>query len=314
MTRIEIRPAAAGDVRRVLRNTLAMPGQTLAELESQVTLFLQYAREMALDPTQSWWCIREGHELCACTCVTSPGRTAMILLPAGPVHMAEEHSLCEMVNHVVAAASQDVCLVQCLVAPTDEKNSSALCRAGFMPVAELIYMERGHDAAGLLSVGAVDRSAWQWTSYSPENHADFCHLIAATYVGSRDCPRLTGLRDMEDIMEGHKAAGRFAPHRWRMLLCKGEPMGCILLAENPLRPVMEISYMGVHPAYRGRGLGRVILAEGLEIAHRERITRVTLAVDCKNEPAVNVYQTNGFRETMRRVALVRSCSPNHASA
>jgi len=63
--------------------------------------------------------------------------------------------------------------------------------------------------------------------------------------------------------------------------------------------------MGVHPACRGRGVGRHILDYCLYAAHGEPCQSVTLAVDSNNQPARRLYEEAGFRLTHRRRAMIR---------
>lgn len=306
---IEIRAAGRNETRRVLRTTLATEGQSAAQLEAQVTLFTQYAREMGLDATRSWWCLVNGREVGACTCLEMPGRTATLMLPSGRARTTDEQAIHTLVQHVVAEeVTRDMRVIQCLLEMQDAKNATAVAGAGFREIAELLYLE-WTVAAGGNSLGAMEEPARDaWATFGDESRTAFIRLVEQTYVGSLDCPGLTGLRDIDDIIAGHQAAGRFSPHRWQMLMHDDRPAGCILLAENPLQPVLEIAYMGVHPELRGIGLGRVLLSRGLEIAHREAFTRVTLAVDACNAPALRLYHGTGFRPTARRRAMVWSAT------
>jgi mycothiol synthase len=307
MMPIEIRAAGRNEIRHVLRTTLATEDRSAAQLEAQVTLFLQYAREMGLDATRSWWCLLNGREVGACTCLEMPGRTATLMLPSGRACTMDEEAIRTLVQHVVAEEeTRDMRVIQCLLETQDAKNATAVASAGFREIAELLYLEWTAAARGE-SFGIPEEPARDaWATFGDESRTAFSRLVEQTYVGSLDCPGLTGLRDIDDIIAGHQAAGRFSSHRWQMLIRDGRPAGCILLAENPLQPVLEIAYMGVHPDLRGHGLGRVLLARALEIAHREAFTRVTLAVDACNAPALRLYHGAGFRPTTRRRAMVWS--------
>ena len=54
--------------------------------------------------------------------------------------------------------------------------------------------------------------------------------------------------------------------------------------------------MGVHPDYRGRGVGRRLLAATLEAACRRGIERVELQVLESNEIAISLYKRFGFEQ------------------
>ena len=85
-------------------------------------------------------------------------------------------------------------------------------------------------------------------------HAQFVQAIARSYEQTLDCPALSGARDIQDVVEGHKSVGIFDPQLWSVLLRGDEPLGCLLLAEIPARNGIELVYLGLAPAARGRGL------------------------------------------------------------
>ncbi len=315
MSVIEIRTAGPQELRKVLRMTLATAGQSAAELEGHVTAFLRYAREMSLDLSRHWLCHENGRKIAACTCIESPGRTAMLFLPDGRAGSASAAVIPELVLHVIREESKrDVRLLQCFLDPNDREGRRALEFVGFFQVAELIYMER--PVADLTALAPAEEAkalgfrGATWFTYDKDQHDRFASLIEASYRDSLDCRGLTEIRDIEDVIRGHKAAGRFVPARWLMLCGDDRPLGCILLCENPLQPVLELVYMGVHPEFRRRGIAGHLLWTGLQLAHREGFDKVTMAVDSVNEPALTLYRRFGFSSTMRRTAMIRVINSN----
>jgi ribosomal protein S18 acetylase RimI-like enzyme len=125
--------------------------------------------------------------------------------------------------------------------------------------------------------------------------------LQATYAGSLDMPELEGARGLDDILEGYRSAGLFVPERWRLGLIPGEPEAAavLLLVELPDRDAWEVIYLGLTPAARGRGLGRDVLRHALELAGAH-VPRLELAVDCRNAPAMRLYQAAGFTIRDRR--------------
>jgi GNAT superfamily N-acetyltransferase len=62
--------------------------------------------------------------------------------------------------------------------------------------------------------------------------------------------------------------------------------------------------MGVHPDYRGRGLGRRLLQACIDKAWRKGITRITLEARADNRPAITLYESLGFaHEALKPRAL-----------
>lgn len=306
MSAINVRTAREVEARTVLRLTLAQPGQSAGDIERQVSSFIDYTRALSLDLKHQWIAERDGRCVSACTCLESPGRTALLFLPNGGTCANDSETTARLLQHVMRDVStRDIRFVQCLVAPDDDRNRQALAMSRFRQLALLWYLEC--DVSNL-SIGnspaTGPRGLHEWVTYERKRHNDFATLILATYEDSQDCRGLAGIRTIDDIIAGHKAAGRFEPHRWSLLLCDERPAACILLVANPLRPTLELAYIGVHPNFRRCGLGRYVLDHGLGLAERERFSAVTLAVDSANTPARRLYEARNFRRKLERRAMI----------
>lgn len=288
--------------------TLAGPNQSAGELERLVSAFIEYARHMSLDLSRQWLVLADDRPVSACTCLETSGRTAMLFVPAHPTAAAAD-AVTALLRHALAEETRrDVRLVQCLLPPDDQAGRDNLASVGFRDLAILRYLEcrlTDHPQPPE-PVGPPDvpSSSLEWITYGAEQHQEFADLILATYEGSQDCRGLAGLREIDDIIAGHKAAGRFDPDRWALLRCGGQPAACILLVENPVRVALEVVYTGVHPAYRRQGLGRYVLQYGLSLSQREGCGVVTLAVDSDNTAAGRLYDEQGFRQTLARRAMI----------
>ncbi len=196
-----------------------------------------------------------------------------------------------------------------------------LIRGGMPRVTELLYMER--DTAtplpppevpvGRRSVNPAQSRTegrppqldpgpdFEWRPFEPAIEEEFRAVLLATYADSLDMPELEGARGLDDILEGHRAAGLFVPHRWQVGRIPGEPdaAAVLLMAEAPGRDAWEVIYLGLSPAARRRGLGRVVLGHALELA-RAHTPRLELAVNLRNTPAVRLYRATGFTIRDRR--------------
>lgn len=220
-----------------------------------------------------------------------------------------------------AGARGAVTLAQALLDPSSESDRLAMGafeRAGFRSVGTLAYMSRAMPGRGWLggeSVGGKGSAEEGWPEgFRPRRYlsADEPALIEAldrTYLDTLDCPELYGLRATRDIFESHKLTGAFDPGLWWMLDYRGRIEGACLLNPCPEQSTVELVYLGLSPVARGRGLGRRLLALGLEklAGRRERV--VNLAVDERNTPARRVYESLGFRAVTRRAALVKPLTP-----
>jgi mycothiol synthase len=186
-----------------------------------------------------------------------------------------------------------------------------LRRGGMPRVTELLYLER--DLTVLpLPVDEVDaqatcnelssrRSIFEWHAFEPGLEEEFRSVLRATYLASLDMPELEGTRSLEDVIAGHRAAGRFAPDRWWLGRIPGKPdaAAVLLLADATGRDAWEVVYLGLTPGARGYGLGRVVLDHAIEQA-QGHTPRLELAVDCRNTPATRLYQSMGFTIRDRR--------------
>ncbi len=68
-----------------------------------------------------------------------------------------------------------------------------------------------------------------------------------SYEGTADCPEITGARTAEEIIEGHRAQGKYDPGRWWLALAAGQAIGVVLLTEVPEWAAWDLAYIGVVP-------------------------------------------------------------------
>lgn len=90
--------------------------------------------------------------------------------------------------------------------------------------------------------------------HSPEIDADFKAAIQQSYQQTLDCPALNGVRSIDDVVAGHRAAGEYNPANWLLLRDQGRPAGVLVLAQVPGTQVMELVYIGLAADIRGRGI------------------------------------------------------------
>lgn len=73
-------------------------------------------------------------------------------------------------------------------------------------------------------------------------------------------------------------------------------------------PEAQVTTVAVRPDLAGRGLGRRLVGHLVESARREGLTRMTLEVSEKNEPALKLYKTAGFKVVGRRAKFYNDAS------
>ncbi len=218
---------------------------------------------------------------------------------------SDGEALLALVIHLKGEAEkQGVRLVQCLLEPDAALEVEVLRQAGFRRLARLDFLSRELSLAAGLSGTVEAGPALSWVPYGPTVHAQFARTVMETYQGTLDCPGLNGLRTIEDILAGHKAAAVHDPAWWRLLVCDGPPVGCVLLGEVPFRRALELIYMGVVPGARRGGIGATLLREAVRLGRATRLERITLAVDAANTPARRLYERFGFEPCASREAWI----------
>ena len=178
----------------------------------------------------------------------------------------------------------------------DPLRDEVLQASGMLPIAKLVQME----AFGLQSTlrPTIPQSALECgqLDFVPHYHVPanrWSQLIESTYVETRDVPELNGHRKIESTLEGYASNTTGVPDTWWVIQCKGVDIGCLLLTRTANR-CCELTYLGLAPQWRGKGLSKVIMNYVLDWALENRMDGITLAVDLRNTPAIGLYQSCSF--------------------
>lgn len=198
--------------------------------------------------------------------------------------------------------SQQINLATAYLTDGDSPEARRLAHAGYDQASVIAYLVS--DTQAFPEIPPASR-----LEFAPYTEADAERLIAivdATYVGTQDCPRLNGVRETRDVIDGYRSATHYSPEHWLIARHEGQDVGCLLLADHPRDNHGELVYMGVVPAARGRGFG-------VELArHAQWVTRcagraaLVLAVDAENSPAIRGYAACGFRQWERRTVMLKT--------
>jgi GNAT superfamily N-acetyltransferase len=295
------RAASHAEIKGVIAVVLSHAGRPPED--EHLLQFMQFAVRRGINLGDAWLAERDGRLVWALLPVVSPGRTMLLLTPAGDPPRGDAAAAGELIERVCAHfGGQGVHLAQVLLDPADEALAGVYEGQGFRRMAELIYLQ-GSPRRAAQPPRLPDGFAWQ--PYSGEVHARFAATIAASYRDSLDCPALNGVRDMEDIITGHKASGDFDPRLWLLLCEGGAPLAVLLLARVQPGEAMELVYLGLVPAARGRGLGDVLMRHALALTAADRLPKLSLAVDADNAPALKLYYRHGLQRVGSKVALIR---------
>ncbi len=179
----------------------------------------------------------------------------------------------------------------------------ALSSAGFAEATGVAAAEAAKGpAASMLQWVALDAIGEDW-----EN--EFSSVAAGTFIDTPDCPRLSDFRSADEIVAGYRAAPTFDRGLSKLLRVDEQWAGCLVLTRHETQGIigedasdsestvaLELTYMGLKPEFRGRGLAACLLAETLRVATRIGAEQILLAVDQANQPARASYQRLGWRD------------------
>jgi ribosomal protein S18 acetylase RimI-like enzyme len=271
--------------------------------QEQLQTFLAMAAQRGMDLNDVWIAAQGEHVRWAMLPVVSPGRTMLLLSPPS---LPRDLPL-EMVSAVVHAACEShrnrgVHLAQLLIDPAEMPLRLAYMQTRFTYLAELVYLQR--EVKKFPSIPPLP-PAVELINYSAQTNDLFARTIARSYEQSLDCPGLSGLREMEDVVIGHKGAGDFDPSLWFLLTEHHEPRGVLLLAIATHADALELVYLGLTPEARGKGFGELLMKLALLSVVRHNRSELTLAVDARNAPATKLYFRHGMKRMGSRAALIR---------
>ncbi len=230
-----------------------------------------------------------------------PGRTAALWPPA----LVDEGDTIAASALMDAACDflepQNLSLAQSALKGHSDRQASYLRHAGFEPLVDLAYLVATHDIFPAVSLD----TRLQFEAYRPAIHQRFASVVVRTYCDTLDCPRLNGVRRIDDILEGYRATGTFSPGHWMLVRHASQDIGCLLLADFPRTDHMELVYMGLVPEARGNTYGAEITRHALRLAGEAGRSQMVLAVDQQNTPAMAMYAVVGFAVWEQRAIYIR---------
>ena len=269
--------------------------------QRQLETFLAAAPGAELSLSGLLGASRHGRLVGAVFSQIQPGRTAVLWPPRTVVGESAATAARLLETACQRLARQQICMVQALLETDASPDAATLLAGGFDRLAKLFYLVSPEvEFPSQPPVGSLD-----FEYYSPANHPRLVRVVEATYGRTLDCPRLNGVRQIEDVLAGYRATGVFDPERWLIVRHDGRDVGCLLLADHPKDGNYELVYMGLAASVRGRRWGMDIARQAQWRTRQAGRARLVLAVDTANQPALKIYTTVGFRAWDRRSAYVK---------
>jgi ribosomal protein S18 acetylase RimI-like enzyme len=149
------------------------------------------------------------------------------------------------------------------------------------------------------------------TQWTPQDYQAAGELIYACYGGHADAVINDQYRSLHGSLRFLHNIVRFpgcgvfeARFSWILRERLSGTMVGMVLCSRVGDSVAHITQLCVGQAYRGRGLGRVLLKQCAESLLRARFEAITLTVTEANEQAVKLYERFGFRVRHRFDAMV----------
>ncbi len=199
-------------------------------------------------------------------------------------------------------AEQGAKLVQSLLSPEESSLGASLERNGFSHITQLRYLR--HDLQFSLRL-FQSPEALLYQTYASCVAEQFHQTLLRTYEATLDCPEVNDVRKIEEIIAGHKSQGRYNPESWWLASYQDQPVGVLLLAEVPDLKSWDLLYLGVTPEARGKGFGRELARKALWEACAAEAPQLTLSVDARNQPALNLYKSLSFEAYDQREVFLR---------
>jgi len=283
--------------------------------DGQIADFVRIANQRQIDLSEIRYAQIAGRLVWASLPVPNPGRTILMLGPNQLIDPLQVQPAGQVIQQVCFDyAFKGVHMAQALIDPLAVDVRSIYLQHAFMEMAELLYLQanvRRPAPPPPLPEGFL------WHTYSSQTHAQFVGAIIDSYAQSLDCPALNGLREVEDVIQGHQAAGAgapFDPLLWRVLMEREtdrsqRPCGVLLLSRTDQTDAMELVYLGLSLHARRRGLGTIMMKQALASVLADNRRRLTLAVDSRNAPALRLYFRHGLQKIGSKIALMRDLRP-----
>lgn len=198
-------------------------------------------------------------------------------------------------------AERKVELAQCLVRNPSLAAARHMLEWGYQHVADLDFL------VGLLSrpVEPPVLGPLVCRPYEPlTDRPRLAQILERSYECSLDLPAVGQWRTLDRVLEGYEGALSATNRHWWLVEFECQVVGCLLLADQPDQDQWELVYLGLCPSVRGRGWGQHLVQFAQWSTWRAGRSKLVLAVDSANRPALAIYERAGLVRWDRQSLLL----------
>jgi len=300
---VDVRSVPPGDWPRALELLFAAFPETERAERIASTLQSVAAGRLSLEGLTWGWCGTT--PVAAALTMTQPDGIALVWPPTMPAETPHAEQIAETLLQELTRRldAAGVRLSQVLVDALDDQELQRLQKHGYSQQTELFFL--GRSLRDPIPERPAEGAPRPVTLSACGDRPRFAAVLEATYIGTRDCPWLEGVRTGAAALDCHQQTGTYNPDWWRIFTLGGRDCAICLLADHPEQDAVEVVYFGVVPEFRGRGLGRWLVIDALHRGAEQGRAALFLAVDAENRYANAIYSELAFVELARRRALFR---------
>jgi len=230
-----------------------------------------------------------------------PDKTLWSLLPA--VVSGEPKStmrrIFEKLNDV--AIKTKMLSIMILADYQQSADETLLNEFGYEKLSELLNL----NSQRIVFPETFSSSRLRFREYQNENWQEMVALVEKTYQNTLDFPQLCGLVPTHEILKGYQESHVFDPSLWFFVEDESQVIGALLLTQLEEKQHLELTYLGLTPEFRGKGLSHELVRFTQFLARRRNNDYVLVSVDKNNIPALNIYLHNGFHLHDQKEIFVR---------
>lgn len=183
--------------------------------------------------------------------------------------------------------------------PEAETIFKALTETGFVVDRKKAYVER--TVKGFTS---PHEDPFTYRSLAELGTDAFVRVMTEAALGDpfEDVTERDPHADFQQLVD--YAGKKFDPEWWQVAYLDDEPAGVVLPQRYPDSDTGgSLFYVGVLPAHRGKGYGKVLHAAGLAHLAAGGLDTYVGSTDMRNDPMLKIFQANGCRQTQTQLFL-----------